>query len=130
MILLRRLGSLALLTGLVVSALAGEHKKPAPPPTSELQIVVVRDNDGKPVRNAEIVLHPVDPKGRQKDEGLELKTHGDGKAEITGIPYGKMRIQVIAPGFKTYGEDFDINQPNHEFTIKLQKPAEQFSIYK
>lgn len=98
--------------------------------SASLEFTVIRDNNGKPVRNAEIVLHPVDKDGRQRDEGLELKTHEDGKCSINGIPYGKMRIQVIAPGFKTYGEDYDINQPNHDITIKLQKPAEQYSIYK
>ncbi|HKD14053.1 MAG TPA: carboxypeptidase-like regulatory domain-containing protein [Candidatus Angelobacter sp.] len=108
---------------LAIAALA-EHK------SASLQFLVVKDSTGKPVRNAEIVLHPVDKHGHQKAEGLELKTHEDGKAAVTGIPYGKMRVQVIAPGFKTYGEDFDINQPNHEFTIKLQKPSEQYSIYK
>jgi hypothetical protein len=109
-------------------ALAGN--KSSPPKSANLSFLVVRDSNGKPVRNAEIVLHPVDEKGKQKSEGLELKTHEDGRAEITGIPYGKMRIQVIAPGFRTYGEDFDISQPAQEFTIKLQKPAEQLSIYK
>lgn len=123
MALLRRFGLVAVLLA-AVSAVAG-HK-----PAASLQFTVVRDNNGKPVRNAEIVLHPVDKNGKQKDEGLELKTHEDGKAAITGIPYGKMRVQVIAPGFKTYGEDYDINQPSHEFTIKLQKPSEQYSIYK
>ena len=42
------------------------------------------------------------------------------------------RIQVIAPGFRTYGEDFSMDQPlfvNGE-CIKLQKPAQQLSIYK
>jgi hypothetical protein len=111
-----------------VFAAAGDHKPP-PPPTAALQVVILKESDGKPVRNAEIVLHPVDKKGHQKDEGLELKTHEDGKAAVTGIPYGKLRIQVIAPGFRTYGEDYDINQPNYEFTIKLQKPAGQYSIY-
>lgn len=100
------------------------------PKSANLSFVVVRDSNGRPVRNAEIVLHPVDEKGNQKNEGLELKTHEDGKAQITGIPYGKMRVQVIAPGFRTYGEDFDINQPAHEFTIKLQKPTDQLTIYK
>ena len=121
-----RLRNLALIVGLLVPvALAGSNKLAA-----SLQFTVLRDNNGKPVRNAEIVLHPVDKNGHQKDEGLELKTHEDGKAAVTGIPYGKMRIQVIAPGFKTYGEDYDINQPSHDITIKLQKPAEQYSIYK
>ena len=85
---------------------------------------------GKPVKNAEVVMHPVDPKGKQKQEGLELKTHDDGKAEVSGIAYGKWRIQVIAPGFKTFGQDYEVGQPNLEITIKLQKPSEQYSIYK
>src|SRR5258707_5958387 len=98
--------------------------------TSSLEFLVVRDSNGKPVRNAEIVLHPVDKNGKQKAEGIELKTHEDGKAQINGIPYGKFRVQVIAPGFRTYGEDFDFQSPNHAITIKLQKPADQFTIYK
>lgn len=98
--------------------------------TAAVNLTVLRDGNGKPVKNAEVVLHLVDQKGKQRQEGLELKTHDDGKAEATGIPYGKVRVQVIAPGFKTYGEDFDVNQPNLEITVKLQRPAGQVSIYK
>jgi len=98
--------------------------------SASLQFLILTDSNGKPVRNAEIVLHPVDKHGHQKDEGLELKTHEDGKANVTGIPFGKIRVQVIAPGFKTYGEDYDINLPSHDITIKLQKPSDQYSIYK
>jgi carboxypeptidase family protein len=117
-----------LMIGAALMAQTGNKKDP--PKTADLNFLVVRDSNGNPVRNAEIVLHPVDEKGKQKMEGLELKTHADGKAQITGIPYGKMRIQVIAPGFRTYGEDFDIHQPAQEFTIKLQKPTDQITIYK
>ena len=109
--------------------LAAFSQKKGEPKTALVKFTVVRESNGKPVRNAEVVLHPV-LEGKQKDEGLELKTHEDGKAESSGIPFGKMRIQVIAPGFRTYGQDYDINQPNLEITIKLQKPTEQFSIYK
>ena len=98
--------------------------------TALINMTILKEANGKPVKNAEVVLHLVGRDGKQKQEGLELKTHDDGKAEATGIPYGKVRIQVIAPGFKTYGEDFDVSQPHHEITIKLQKPADQFSIYK
>jgi hypothetical protein len=113
------------------AALAGKKKTPAPElQTASLNMTVIRNSSGKPVKNAEVVIHLIDNHGKAKQEGMELKTHDDGKAEATGIPYGKVRIQVIAPGFRTYGEDFSINQPNHEFTIKLQKPAEQLSIYK
>jgi hypothetical protein len=113
-------------------AIAIAGKKPSVPEqkTAAINMTVIRNSSGKPVKNAEVVIHLIDNHGKQKQEGLELKTHDDGKAEATGIPYGKVRIQVIAPGFRTYGEDFSIDQPNHEITIKLQKPAEQLSIYK
>jgi hypothetical protein len=128
---IQRLSFVCLLSMLLpAAALAG--KKPSEPDqkTASVNMTVIRNSSGKPVKNAEVVIHLVDNHGKAKQEGLELKTHEDGKAEATGIPYGKVRIQVIAPGFRTYGEDFSINQPNHEFTIKLQKPAEQLSIYK
>lgn len=95
-----------------------------------LNLTVVKEANGKPVKNAEVVLHLLDKHGNQKQDGLELKTHEDGKAATTGIPYGKVRIQVIAHGFRTWGNDFEVKQPNVEVTIKLQKPADQFSIYK
>lgn len=112
------------------AALAGKKSQVPDQKTASINMTVIRNSSGKPVKNAEVVIHLIDKHGNAKQEGMELKTHDDGKAEATGIPYGKVRIQVIAPGFKTYGEDFSIDQPNHEFTIKLQKPAEQLSIYK
>jgi len=114
---------------LALPAVAGQ-KASSGRKTSSVNLIVVREANGKPVKNAEVVLHLLNDDGKQKQEGLELKTHDDGKAEATGLPYGKVRIQVIAPGFKTYGEDYDLNQPNLEITIKLKKPAEQLSIYK
>src|SRR5262249_18380007 len=111
-----------LLTGLVLAALviAAAAQQKTEKPTPRLNFVVIKDANGKPVRNAEIVLHPLDKTGRQKEEGLELKTHEDGTATVGGIPYGKMRVQVIAQGFRTYGEDFDVQLPNHDITIKMQ----------
>jgi hypothetical protein len=118
--------------GLLMALLAlaaGAEQKPQSR-KAVLNITVVKEANGKPVKNAEVILHPVDKGGSQKQEGLELKTHDDGKAGIAGIAYGKVRIQVIAQGYRTYGQDFVVNQPNMEITIKLEKPADQFSIYK
>ena len=127
---IQRLILICLLSVLLpAAALAGKKTPPPEEKTASINMTVIRNSSGKPVKNAEVVIHLVDTHGKAKQEGMELKTHDDGKAEATGIPYGKVRIQVIAPGFRTYGEDFSIDQPNHEFTIKLQKPAEQLSIY-
>lgn len=116
---------LLLLLSLLIAlpALAGKKEY------ANVKFVVLKDN-GKPMRNASVILHPVDKKGHQEKGGLELKTDPEGKTNMDGVPYGKMRVQVIAQGFRTYGEDVDINQPEQEITIKLEKPQDQYSIYK
>jgi hypothetical protein len=98
-------------------------------PMSELRFVVVKDYNGKPVRNAAVVLHPVTKKGKQAMGGLELKTDNDGQTNIDGIPYGPLRVQVLAPGFQTFGEDYQINQPEMQITVKLKRPGKQYSSY-
>jgi hypothetical protein len=95
-----------------------------------VNFLVLKDNNGKPLRNASVVMHPVGKSGKQSRGGLELKCDADGKASFDGVPYGKLRIQVLAPGFQTYGEDFDIAKPVEEITVKMKRPTEQYSIYK
>jgi hypothetical protein len=96
-------------------------------PMSDLRFVVLKDYNGKPVRNAAVVLHPVKKNGKQELGGLELKTDNDGKTNIDGIPYGSLRVQVLAPGFQTYGEDYEINKPETEITVKLKRPKGQYT---
>ena len=96
---------------------------------SDLKFVVVKKHNGKPIRNASVVLHLVNEKGEQQKGGYQLKTASDGTTSFDSAPYGKMRVQVIAAGFQTYGEDLDINQPTHEFVIQMNRPQEQYSIY-
>jgi hypothetical protein len=112
--------------GLLAAPLLGASDKQQ----ASLKFVVVKAQNGKPVRNASVVLHLVDAKGKQAKGGYQLKTDAEGKANFDGAPYGKLRVQVLTKGFQTFGEDFDINQPEQEFVIKLKKPQDQVSIYK
>lgn len=114
---------------LLLLPLASPAKKKPEEPLSTLNFVVLRDENGKPVRNAAVVMHPVEEDGKQSRGGLELKTNPEGKASYDGVPYGKLRVQVLAPGFQTYGGDYDIGQPSMDITIKLKRPAKQYSIY-
>src|SRR5580700_11998077 len=98
-------------------------------PTSVLDFVVLKEDNGKPVRNAAVIMHPVSSRGKQERGGLELKTDAEGKTSFDGIPYGKLRVQVLASGFQTFGEDYDVNEPTMEITIKLKRPEGQYSIY-
>jgi len=52
-----------------------------------------------------------------------------GKPVLKASLTAKLRVQVLAPGFQTFGEDYDINQPTMEITIKLKRPEGQYSIY-
>jgi hypothetical protein len=122
------------LTGVMLAMLAmvpgaAAQKDSDDGPTSLLNFVVIKDDSGKPVRNASVIMHPVTSHGKQGHGGMELKTDADGKSSFDGIPYGPLRVQVLAPGFQTYGEDFDINKPKMEFTIKMKRPQNQYSIY-
>jgi hypothetical protein len=123
----KRIASAGVVLMLLLPVLARE-KKPAPP-ASVLTFLILKDYNGKPLRNAAVVLHPVNSKDKQENGGLELKTDAYGKASYDGIPYGKIRVQVLAPGFQTFGEDYDINQPTMDVTIKMKRPAGQYSIY-
>src|SRR5215469_17824348 len=102
-------------------AMAGEK-------SSDLKFIVVRDYNGKPVRNASVILHPVE-EGKQDRGGYQLKTDLEGRTGFEGVPYGTLRIQVLAQGFQTYGQDYEVNQPTMEITIKLKRPGGQYSVY-
>lgn len=122
-----RLGVLAAAILVVAGAVASAEDQTQP--MASLKFVVVRDNTGKPVRNAGVVMHPVNSKGKQSRGGLELKTDSEGKCNFDGVPYGLLRVQVLAPGFQTFGEDYQIDKPEMEITVKLKRPQGQYSIY-
>jgi hypothetical protein len=109
--------------------IAGDKKKKDEGIESSVSFVVLKDYNGKPIRNAAVVLHQVGEHGRQDKGGLELKTDGEGKTSYDGVPYGMLRVQVIAPDFQTFGKDYDISQPAQQITIRLQRPQQQYSIY-
>jgi hypothetical protein len=116
---------------LTILAMAGAAfgQKDKEEPTSFVYFVVVKDDNGKPVRNAAVILHAVNAKGKQERGDMELKTDPDGKTNFDGIPYGMLRVQVLAVGFQTFGEDYDIEKGKTEITIKLKRPQGQYSVY-
>ncbi|HEV2708631.1 MAG TPA: hypothetical protein VGU67_00320 [Edaphobacter sp.] len=104
------------------------RKYKAPPPTSHIEVRVSKKYNGKPIPNAGVVFNPSKD---GKDLGsLEIKTDPDGKAVIDVIPTGStVRVQVIAEGFSTYGQDYVIDQPSKEISISMLRPQAQISAY-
>jgi len=115
--------ALSLLLGATMMVCAQDDEGPA----ASLRVVVVRDSDGKPIKYAQVILHPVNRKGKVTGE-LDLKTDADGRASVD-IPYGSVELQVLAKGFQTFGQDYEIKQAEIEITVKLKRPAGQYSIY-
>ena len=105
------------------------RKYKAPPPMAAVTVTVVRGEDRRPLQNAAVVFHPQAQNGKT-DGNLELKTNEDGKATITIIPVGsKLLVQVIAPGYRTFGAEYDVPTATKAITVKLLPPEQQYSIY-
>jgi hypothetical protein len=105
------------------------RKYKAPPPTSHVEVTVIRATNSKPIENAAVIFHPL-VDGRDSGN-MELKTNEDGKAMIDLLATGSsVRVQIIAPGFQTYGEDYKVDKDNMAIEVKLKRPASQYSIYK
>jgi len=98
-------------------------------PTATVRVVVLREASGKPVKNAQVVLHPVNRKGKATKGEIDLKTDENGRASLDGVPYGSIEVQVLAPGLQTFGQDYEVKQAEVEITVKLKRPGGQYSIY-
>lgn len=105
------------------------RKYKAPPPTAHVEVTVLKASTGKPLPNAAVVFHPMK---QDKDQGnMELKTNEDGKAVLDMLPIGSdVLVQVIMPGYKTFGQQYSVPTDKRSITIKLLRPGQQYSLYK
>jgi hypothetical protein len=104
------------------------RKYKAPPDTSHIEVTVIKGFNKKPIDGAHVIFHPT--KDGIDEGNLEVKTHPDGKVSIDVIPTGsKVTVQVLAVGFATYAEDFQINEASREITVVMIKPRAQISTY-
>jgi|GEM_PF-1335620 hypothetical protein len=110
---------------LTASAQRRGRKYKAAPPTSRVEVTVLRGEDGHPVENAAVIFHLVGDKGN-----MELKTNEDGKTMIDVLPTGsKVLLQVLAKGYQTYGGEYNLDKANMTWEVKLSRPGKQYSIY-
>jgi len=102
------------------------RKYKAPPPTARIEVTVVRADDGKPVENAAVIFHDLNDTGN-----MELRSNEDGKTVIDVLPIGKTaRLQIIARGFQTFGQDYPVDKANMAIEVRLKRPGQQYSTYK
>ena len=94
------------------------------PQANRIRIEVVGGDSDTPVENASVYLKYVEERKLRKDKKIQLnvKTNREGVAHIPDAPKGKVLVQVIAEGWKTYGKWVEITEPRQVIKVKLEKP--------
>jgi len=103
---------------------ADKSDKKTSPPTTRLKVEVTNPN-GKPVGQASVYVRFPESGGvfhKDKLAEMDLKTNDDGSVKVPEIPQGKIMIQVIAKGWRTYGRWYDIEKDEDTIQIQLQAP--------
>jgi hypothetical protein len=99
-------------------------KQAATEQTSRITIEVSGGEHETPVENASIYIKYIEERKVKKDKTVELnvKTNRDGTAHIPDAPMGRVLVQVVADGWKTYGRWYDVNEAKQTIKIHLDKP--------
>lgn len=100
---------------------------------ADLQVLVLNPS-GRPLDQASVIITFVEgrePMKLYKKHVLhwELKTNQQGLAKIPPIPQGKIKIQVIASNYQTFGDFFQVEDPEKTITIQLNDPQKQYSAH-
>jgi hypothetical protein len=96
--------------------------------------VEVRSRTGKPVERAAVIVNFVEGRsvvklGKKIVTHWELRTNQEGVARVPALPQGKVRIQINAKNYQTFGEIFDVDQDEKTIVIKLNPPQQQYSAH-
>jgi hypothetical protein len=95
--------------------------------------IVVTTKSGRPIDRADVVVRfggrSVAKLGKMVRTTWEMRSSQEGVAEIPEMPKGKIRIQVIAKGYQTFGDTFDVDEDERTIEIKLNPPQKQYSSH-
>src|SRR5215472_6610696 len=99
-----------------------------PNPLSRITIEVTGGEKETPVENASVYFKYVEEHKIKKNKTMEMnvKTNRDGVAHVPDAPLGRVLIQVLAEGWKSYGRWFDITDPKQTIKIKLERPPKWY----
>jgi hypothetical protein len=107
-------------------------KPKAPPPAGDAQtritIEVTGGEKSIPVENASVYVKFIEERSLRKDKKLEMnvKTSRDGIAHVPNAPMGRVLVQVVAEGWKTYGHWMDITDPKQTIKVHLERPPKWY----
>lgn len=129
---MRRTGIIVAALLLVATQLAGQNAAEQKDDAStRLTLQVLNETNKQPVVGAHVVVRFTEERLLRRDKRVswEAKTNRKGEVVLSDLPTGNVKVQVIAKGFQTYGDQHDLEKPQEKFTILLQPPKGQVSAY-
>jgi len=93
-------------------------------PSTRVTIEVTGGEKDRPIENASVYLKYVEEHKIAKNKQFELnvKTNREGIAHIPDAPLGRVEIQIVAEGWKTFGRWYDITDSKEPIKIHLDRP--------
>ena len=131
----RILGGAIAVTALLGTLLFAQGKDPNkdqpkqdPNASARLRIEVSCGEKSVPVDMASVYVRYVIKRPLAKDQNAEMniKTNKDGVAVAEGVPRGKVLVQVVAEGWKSFGQWYDKTDDEQTVKIHLEKPPKWF----
>ncbi len=111
---------------ILLGAAAGFSQAKQDQPQTKLRIEITAGEKSVPVDMASVYIRYVitDASKELKDKKFELnlKSNREGIASLPSLPRGKVTIQVIAPGWKTFGKIYELVDDEQTVKIHLEKP--------
>lgn len=123
------LAAIALLSCSVVIAQSSDNKAAADASGStRLRVEVTGGDKSSPVDMASVYVKFVTKRALAKDAKTEMnvKTNREGVAIVPVVPRGKIILQVVANGWKPYGENFDLAKDEEVLRVHLVRPPKWY----
>jgi len=101
---------------------------PAGDVQTRITIEVTGGEKSVPVENASVYVKFIEERTIRKDKKLEMnvKTSREGIAHVPNAPLGRVLVQVVAEGWKTYGRWLDITDPKQTIKVHLERPPKWY----
>ena len=98
------------------------------PAAKRLKIEVSGGEKNVAVENASVYLKFTEGRklGKDKKYELNVKTNRSGVAHIPDPPMGRVLIQIVADGWKTYGKYYELTDPGEVIKIHLDRPPKWY----
>jgi hypothetical protein len=95
---------------------------------SRVTIEVSGGENEAPIENASVYVKYIEERKIRKDKKLEMnvKTNREGAAHIPAAPMGRVLVQVVADGWKTYGRWYDITEAKQTLKVHLERPPKWY----